>query len=78
LLLLGAGESGKSTLFKQMIAIYGKGWPEQERRNFTSTVHNNVVGSIKTLIEQSDRLAEPPFSLPTRSTLSSSSASSSS
>lgn len=31
LLLLGAGASGKSTLFKQMITIYGKGFPEFAR-----------------------------------------------
>lgn len=28
LLLLGAGACGKSTLFKQMVAIYGRGFPE--------------------------------------------------
>jgi len=33
LLLLGAGESGKSTLFKQMIALYGTGFTEKEKKN---------------------------------------------
>jgi len=51
LLLLGAGESGKSTRFKQMIKIYGKGFPLEERKNYTETVRRNTVNSIKTLIE---------------------------
>jgi len=54
LLLLGAGESGKSTLFKQMITIYGKGYPESERRTFTPIVYNNVITAMKTLCQQSD------------------------
>jgi len=54
LLLLGAGESGKSTLFKQMITIYGKGFPEAERKTFTSIIHNNIITSMKTLVGQSD------------------------
>jgi len=52
-LLLGAGESGKSTLFKQMIQIYGKGFPEAERRGFISVIHNNIITSMKTLCQQS-------------------------
>jgi GTPase SAR1 family protein len=53
LLLLGAGESGKSTLFKQMITIYGKGFPEAERKTYTSIIFNNMLTSIKTLAQQS-------------------------
>jgi GTPase SAR1 family protein len=53
LLLLGAGESGKSTLFKQMITIYGKGFPEAERKTYTSIIFNNMLTSIKTLCQQS-------------------------
>jgi GTPase SAR1 family protein len=54
LLLLGAGESGKSTLFKQMITIYGKGYPEGERKTFTSIIYSNIIASMKTLCQQSE------------------------
>jgi GTPase SAR1 family protein len=53
LLLLGAGESGKSTLFKQMITIYGKGYPEEERKTFAPIIYNNIITSAKTLCQQS-------------------------
>lgn len=53
LLLLGAGDSGKSTLFKQMKSIYGPGFTERERRSYVSSIHNNVILSIKTLTLQS-------------------------
>jgi GTPase SAR1 family protein len=52
LLLLGAGESGKSTLFKQMITIYGKGYPDEERKTFTGIIYNNIITSMKTLCQQ--------------------------
>jgi len=53
LLLLGAGESGKSTLFKQMITIYGKGFPESERLSYVPIINNNIITSMKTLCKQS-------------------------
>jgi len=52
LLLLGAGESGKSTLFKQMISIYGKGFPEQERMSYVPIIYNNIITAMKTLVKQ--------------------------
>jgi len=55
LLLLGAGESGKSTLFKQMITIYGKGFPEEERKTFCSTIYDNVITGMKILCRQSEQ-----------------------
>jgi len=57
LLLLGAGESGKSTLFKQMIQIYGKGFPEAERKNFIPIIYNNIITSMKVLVQQCDSFA---------------------
>jgi len=56
LLLLGAGECGKSTLFKQMLMIYGKGFSDEDRREYRTIVYANIVSSMKTLIEQSDEL----------------------
>ena len=43
LLLLGAGSSGKSTLFKQIITIYGEGFNESERLKYINPVHNNIL-----------------------------------
>jgi GTPase SAR1 family protein len=56
LLLLGAGESGKSTLFKQMIQIYGTGFPEHERKTYIPIIHNNIILSMKTLVHHAPLL----------------------
>lgn len=53
LLLLGAGESGKSTLFKALMTIYGTGYPESERKTFTPIIWNNIITAMKTLAEYS-------------------------
>jgi len=58
LLLLGAGESGKSTLFKQMITIYGKGFSLEDRKEYIHVVYSNILLSMKTLCDQSDKLAQ--------------------
>lgn len=56
LLLLGAGESGKSTLFKQMKVINKDGYSEDERRAFQSVVWSNTIGSIKALLAGFEQL----------------------
>ena len=52
LLLLGAGESGKSTIFKQMKLIYGDKYTDDEREELISTIHNNILQAVKSLTEQ--------------------------
>jgi len=56
LLLLGAGESGKSTLFKQMIKIYGTGFSEKDLLLYIPMIHNNTIAAMKELCEQYDIL----------------------
>lgn len=56
LLLLGAGESGKSTIFKQMKGLYGGGWSDKDCSQYTTTVYSNVITSIQTLITMSVEL----------------------
>jgi len=56
LLLLGAGESGKSTLFKQMIQIYGKGFNEKDRKSYIPIIYRNVVACIEELVKRSEEL----------------------
>ncbi|XP_056444174.1 guanine nucleotide-binding protein subunit alpha-14-like [Gadus chalcogrammus] len=50
LLLLGTGESGKSTFIKQMRIIHGSGYTEAERRGFARLVFQNMVTAIQALI----------------------------
>ena len=52
LLLLGAGESGKSTIFKQMKVLYGKPLDDEERRQMTPVVYSNTVVAMKCLVDQ--------------------------
>jgi guanine nucleotide-binding protein G(i) subunit alpha len=62
LLLLGAGESGKSTLFRQARTLFGVGFEEKDRLDYVNTVAENIVDSMQTLIEntpEKDLLALP-------------------
>ncbi|KAM3589579.1 Guanine nucleotide-binding protein alpha-2 subunit [Umbelopsis sp. WA50703] len=50
ILLLGSGESGKSTIVKQMKIIHQNGYTKEELFTWRPTVYKNVVDSIKTLV----------------------------
>jgi hypothetical protein len=50
LLLLGTGESGKSTIFKQMQILYQSGFSEFEKATFRHVLRRNIVESMQTLI----------------------------
>jgi len=52
LLLLGAGESGKSTLFKALIHIY-VGYSEEDFQNLIPTIQGNIISSMNVLLEES-------------------------
>lgn len=52
LLLLGAGESGKSTIFKQMKVIYGDKYSDAERKQQLPTIYSNILQAIKILVDQ--------------------------
>ena len=49
LLLLGAGESGKSTIFKQMRILYGTPQAEDDLRMYGVIVRSNIVTAIRKL-----------------------------
>eukprot|EP01121_Diplochlamys_sp_Union-15-3_P001966 TRINITY_DN1168_c0_g2_i1.p1 TRINITY_DN1168_c0_g2~~TRINITY_DN1168_c0_g2_i1.p1 ORF type:complete len:351 (+),score=57.19 TRINITY_DN1168_c0_g2_i1:89-1141(+) len=54
LLLLGAGESGKSTIAKQMKIIHLSGFSEDERLYFKDVIHSNILGSAKALVQAAE------------------------
>lgn len=56
LLLLGAGESGKSTIFKQMKILHGAGFSGEEKVRYRAQIHVNVVKFMKHLCEAVESL----------------------
>ena len=56
LLLLGAGESGKSTIVKQMKIIHDNGFSSEERTQFKAVVYNNIIQSIQVIVKARNRL----------------------
>lgn len=59
MLLLGAGESGKSTILKQMKLIHEGGYNVQERRAFRAIIFTNLIQSIKSILKAMDTLNIP-------------------
>eukprot|EP01101_Sappina_pedata_P013359 TRINITY_DN9624_c0_g1_i1.p1 TRINITY_DN9624_c0_g1~~TRINITY_DN9624_c0_g1_i1.p1 ORF type:complete len:361 (-),score=96.74 TRINITY_DN9624_c0_g1_i1:7-1089(-) len=52
ILLLGTGDSGKSTVAKQMKIIYLTSFTEEERHKWRSIIHGNIALYVKTLADQ--------------------------
>lgn len=55
-LLLGSGESGKSTFIKQMRIINGKKFLEDELKMFKTVVYSNIILGMKVLIDATNKL----------------------
>lgn len=48
---LGAGESGKSTILKQMKLIHDSGYSIEEREAFKEIIFSNTVQSMRVILE---------------------------
>lgn len=56
LLLLGAGESGKSTIFKQMKIIHNKSYSQEECNKCRDIIYSNLLLGIRILCIQADKM----------------------
>ena len=59
ILLLGSGESGKSTFLKQMRIIHGNNFVSEELKQFKLVIYGNIVKGMKVLIDARDKLHIP-------------------
>jgi guanine nucleotide-binding protein G(i) subunit alpha len=59
LLLLGSGESGKTTILKQMKLIHDHGFTQSERDNFKEIVYANVKTCMSNILMAMDKLEIP-------------------
>ncbi|XP_034249118.1 guanine nucleotide-binding protein G(q) subunit alpha isoform X1 [Thrips palmi] len=50
LLLLGTGESGKSTFIKQMRIIHGSGYSDEDKKGFIKLVYQNIFMAMQCMI----------------------------
>ena len=63
ILLLGAGESGKSTVVKQMKIIHGDGYSKDELESFRPVIYGNLASSMRVVVSNMENLGIP-FSSP--------------
>ncbi|KAK3868209.1 hypothetical protein Pcinc_026376 [Petrolisthes cinctipes] len=56
LLLLGTGESGKSTFIKQMRIIHGAGYSDEDKRGFIKLVFQNIFMAMQSMIRAMELL----------------------
>ncbi|KAF9409061.1 guanine nucleotide-binding protein subunit alpha [Podila epigama] len=61
MLLLGAGESGKSTILKQMKLIHDNGYTKEERESYKEIIFSNTVQSMRVILEAMDTMELPLF-----------------
>ena len=59
LLLLGAGESGKSTFLKQMKIIHGHTFDPIALEEYREVIYNNIIRGMKVLIDAREKLCIP-------------------
>ncbi|XP_072889967.1 guanine nucleotide-binding protein subunit alpha-12-like [Hemitrygon akajei] len=59
ILLLGAGESGKSTFLKQMRIIHGKEFDRDTLKEFRDTIYGNIVSGMRVLVNAREKLGLP-------------------
>jgi len=51
-LFLGTGESGKSTIFKQMQILAGEEFQDHERDNFRIIIRRNMVSTMQEILDE--------------------------
>ncbi|XP_056264337.1 guanine nucleotide-binding protein subunit alpha-12a isoform X2 [Pseudoliparis swirei] len=56
ILLLGAGESGKSTFLKQMRIINGQEFGKKALLDFRDTIYENILKGVRVLVDARDKL----------------------
>ncbi|XP_048473546.1 guanine nucleotide-binding protein subunit alpha-12-like isoform X2 [Rhincodon typus] len=59
ILLLGAGESGKSTFLKQMRIIHGQDFDLKTLEEFRDTIYGNIITGMRVLVDAREKLGLP-------------------
>ncbi|KAF5297898.1 hypothetical protein FQA39_LY11883 [Lamprigera yunnana] len=59
ILLLGTGESGKTTIIKQMKILHINGFTEQEKQDKIINIKQNIHESIFTLVDSMNKISPP-------------------
>lgn len=59
ILLLGTGESGKTTFLRQMRIIHGRGFSQEDRKGFVKCIYQNIFAAIKAMTGAMNTLKIP-------------------